>query len=279
MSMIYLLSETLPTTLEQIDWRTFWPMIKGALSAIAILIIGWMFAGWASRTVRKRLGDDKGIEVSATIRPLVVTILRYMILMITVYAAMKVAGIPPTGLLAVFGAAGLAIALAMQGTLSNIAAGIMLLFLKIFQVGDYILGPKVEGTVLEIGLFVTKIKNPSGVLVTIPNSQIWNSEVANFSAFGSRRIDVNIDVARTNDLEKALNILRATAAESELITEPESISAALIGYTQSAAKLQLRCWIAAKTFRADQSTLNVLFHEALKAGGITLPPLAFAEPV
>ena len=131
-----------------IEWETILPVIKNVFVALGVLIIGWIIARWADRAVRKRLGNAKGLQADDTFRPLIALLVRYAIILGALYAALDIAGVAPASLLAVFGAAGLAIALSVQGTLANVAAGLMLIFLRSIRVGEYIQTSNVEGSVL-----------------------------------------------------------------------------------------------------------------------------------
>lgn len=259
---------------KQIEWASFTPILVDIFAAIAVLIIGWFVAGWAERTVRKRLGNSKGLEVDDTIRPLLATIVRYGVVLATLYAALKVSGFPAAPLLAVFGAAGLAIALAAQGTLSNVAAGLMLIFLRSIRVGEYIQSPNVEGTVLEIGLFTTQIKSADGVFITVPNAQIWAVQIKNYSRYKTRRMDINIDIARDNDLAAAVEVLQNTLLTHDAVIAKDNAETAIAGFTQTAVTIQARCWFKSGNLRADTSAVRLALHQALQAEGFKLPPVA-----
>ena len=269
-----------PNPLTAIDYSAllgYAPLAVNILSALGIFILGWIVSRWASKTINTRLSDHRGLEVSPTIRPLIVTTVRYAILLAALYAALTTAGIPASSLLAVLGAAGLAIALAVQGTLSNIAAGIMLIFLKVFKVGEYIEGPNAEGTVLELGLFTTQIKRPDGVRSIVPNAQIWGSRVNNFSRHSIRRVDIDIDIARDNDVEAAMAALDTKMRDQDVLTEPDLASVIISGFKPNAVTLQVRCWLHGANYRADCSLMRAALHKALQDGKFKLPPIPLAE--
>jgi len=260
-----------------IEWTTILPIIKNIFVAIGILILGWIVARWADRVVRKRLGNAKGLQADDTFRPLIALLARYTIILGALYAALETAGVAPASLLAVFGAAGLAIALSVQGTLSNVAAGLMLIFLRSIRVGEYILTSNVEGTVLEIGLFTTEIKSADGIFITVPNAQIWSSQIKNFSRYKTRRIDINIEIARDNDLAVALDVLQQTLVEHPLVIAKDSAEAIVGGFTATAVNLQARCWLKSTNLRGNSSTVRLALHEALQAEGFKLPPLVVGK--
>ena len=263
---------------KQIEWASFTPIIIHIFAAITVLILGWIVAGWAERTVRRRLGNSKGLEVDDTIRPLLAMVVRYGVVLATMYAALQVSGFPAAPLLAVFGAAGLAIALAAQGTLSNVAAGLMLIFLRSIRVGEYIQTPNVEGTVLEIGLFTTEIRSPDGVFITAPNAQIWATQIKNFSRYKTRRVDINIDIARDNDLAAAVEILQKTLTTHDAVIAKDNAETAIAGFTQTAATIQMRCWFKSANLRADTSAVRLALHQALQVEGFKFPPIPLVNP-
>ena len=247
------------------------PIAINILTALGVFILGWIVSRWANKTIRTRLGNNKGLQANDTVRPLIATIVRYAIILAALYAALDIAGIPASSLLAVFGAAGIAIALAVQGTLSNIAAGIMLIFLRSMKVGEYIETPDVAGTVLEIGLFTTQIRRADGVFVSVPNAQLWGSQITNYSRFKSRRVDLNIELDRDNDLAAALQTVLDCLSKQSAIINKDVTEAVIFEYSPTTATLQSRFWISSKNLRADSSAISLAVHEALRSEGFKLP--------
>jgi len=254
------------------------PVVRDIFSALGVFILGWIVARWADRVVRKRLGNNKGLQADDTFRPLIAIIVRYAIILGALYAALDIAGVAPASLLAVFGAAGLAIALAVQGTLSNVASGLMIIFLRSIKVGEYIQTPDVEGSVLEIGLFTTEIKSPDGVLITVPNSQIWTKQIKNFSRFKTRRMDIILEIARDNDVGQALEVLQKTLGTHDLVIAADSAQTVISGFTPTSVQLQARCWLKADNLRNDVSQVRLALHESLRREGFKMPPLPATTP-
>src|SRR5580658_372254 len=158
------------------------------LSAVLILILGWTLASWAARWTR--MGLSRLHRFDETLKPLVASLVRYVILAATIIAVLQRFGVETTSLLAVFGAAGLAIGLALQGTLSNVAAGVMLLVLRPFHVGETseLLGTAgTKSTVREIGLFRTRVVTRDHIHLSIPNSTIFSATIANYTREPMRR--------------------------------------------------------------------------------------------
>ena len=143
------------------------------VGAIVLLVIGWTIAGWVRRGVRHAL--DRVPRIDETLKPFLAKLVWYLIMIFVLVAVLNQFGVQTTSLIAVLGAAGLAIGLALQGTLANVASGVMLLFLRPFNIGDYVDAGGIAGTVVEIGLFNTEIKTNIGLCLIVPNSTISSS--------------------------------------------------------------------------------------------------------
>src|SRR5690348_6661370 len=159
------------THLADVTWQWAETFLPRLLAAAAMLVAGFIVAGWVERALRRLLGGVG--HVDPTLKPILGAAARYTVVILTVIAALSQLGIQTASLLAVVGAAGLAVGLALQGTLSNIAAGIMLLWLRPFHLGDYIEVAGQSGAVQEIGLFVCQLKTFDGLFLFLPNSAIW----------------------------------------------------------------------------------------------------------
>jgi small conductance mechanosensitive channel len=164
-----------------------------AVGALVLLAVGWWIAGRAQRAMAGLLQRQSHID--AMLAGVISSIVRYTILIVVAVAVLGQLGIQTTSILAALGAAGLAIGLAMQGTLSNIAAGMMLLWLRPFRVGDYIDTGAVAGTVKELGLFATELHSWDGIYQFVPNSELWNKRIVNYSRLSTRLIDLAFGVA------------------------------------------------------------------------------------
>jgi small conductance mechanosensitive channel len=171
------------------------------IGALVILIIGWMIAAWAGRTTRKAL--EKSSNVDNTLAPFLSNIVRYVVLAMVLVAVLGQFGIETASLIAVLGTLGLAVGLAMQGTLSHFAAGVVLLILRPFKIGEFIDTGGQSGTVKEIGLFATVLTTVDGVFVYLPNGQLLNAALKNYSRAVTRRVDGTVGIAYGDDVEKA----------------------------------------------------------------------------
>ncbi|SEP99806.1 small conductance mechanosensitive channel [Devosia sp. YR412] len=177
------------------------------LTALVVLAAGWFLAKIVSRQVATLLSQK--LKRDVTIGPLVGQVIRYAVLFVTIIVVLGQFGVQTASILAVLGAAGLAVALALQGTLSNIAAGIMLLFLRPFNVGDYIDAEGTVGTVVEVGLFATILRTQEGVFLFAPNSKLSNARIINYTREPSRIVEMKFTVPRNADLAR----VRAALAE------------------------------------------------------------------
>lgn len=220
---------------DTLDWRltmndaavfgisTAWIIanVWSVLIALVVLAGGWIIArivsGYTSTLLSQKLKRD------VTIGPLVGQVVRYAILFVTIIIVLGQFGVETASILAVLGAAGLAVALALQGTLSNIAAGIMLLFLRPFNVGDYIDAEGTVGTVVEVGLFATLLRTQDGVFMFAPNSKLSNARIINYTREPSRIVEMKFTVPRNADLgrmrEALANGLGSPYAEQNAKTE------------------------------------------------------------
>src|SRR5262245_208497 len=168
--------------------------------ALVLLGAGVWLAHWTHRTLASALERH---HFDLTFRGILTALVRYTILLLAVLTAMQQLGLQTTSILAAVGAMLVAVGLALQGTLSNLAAGLMLLWLRPFRVGDAIETSSVAGTVVDVGLFATEIHRADGVYVFVPNADLWNKPLANLSRLPQRMIELKLTIARDEDVEVA----------------------------------------------------------------------------
>jgi small conductance mechanosensitive channel len=237
-------------------------------TALIVLVVGWMLAGLVSRYVGDLLHKTRRFD--KTIAPLFAHLVRYGIIAITLVVVLSQFGVQTASILAVMGAIGLAVALALQGTLSNIAAGVMLIWLRPFNVGEYIDGEGIAGTVVEIGLFGTRLRTYDGIYTFAPNSRLWDAKIVNYSREPRRMIETKVGIAYDADLKTARQTLLSIASgDKRVLAEPQPfVFVASLG--DSAVNLTMRCWVAG----SDWWQTNVDFIEqallALDAAGVEI---------
>jgi small conductance mechanosensitive channel len=238
------------------------------LSGLVIIILGFWFSGRISSIIRTRLSRIKSVD--ATLSPVIASVIRYVILLIAFVAGLGSFGIETTSIIAVIGAAGLAVGLALQGTLSNVAAGVMLLFLRPFKVGDWMETGTVSGTVNEIGLFSTIINTFDNIYISVPNSSIWGSIIINHSKYNTRRMDLDIGISYNTDLDYAEQTLMALATDVRVLTEPAP-QFLVVAYADSAITVRLRLYANVDTYFPLYWDMMRNIKPALDAAGIGIP--------
>lgn len=241
-----------------------------AAAALVILIVGWLLAKILRRTMRKPSFGGKRLDT--TLRPILASAVFYVIIAMTLYAFLIKLGVPAQSLLAVFGAAGLAIGLALKDTLSNVASGVMMLTLRPLQVGEFVEGPNATGTVTEVGLFATTLKNPEGIFIYIPNRQMWVNRVQNFNRHTERKLLVDIGVGYGTDLPRAQDIvIKTLSALADVKDGPTPPECFVMSFGDSAVNLSCRCWLPADNWLARASEARVAIKTALDKAGIEIP--------
>lgn len=186
---------------------------------LVILLVGLFLAGWLSRAVAGAL--SRSVRLDPTVRAPIVAIVKYLVVIMTLVIALGQVGVQMTSLLAILGAAGLAIGLALQGTLANIAAGIMLLWLRPFRVGDYVETAAFAGTVREIGLFVSHLETFDGLFIFAPNSTLWNVWLRNHSRASGRVLAWTVTMPRDVPLAEVRSVLSRLGGPAERLLRTE----------------------------------------------------------
>ena len=241
------------------------------LGAVVTLVIGYQLAGWASRLTTHAM--QRATHIDPVFHGLPGKAVRVAILVVTLIAVLNRFGVETTSLIALMGAAGLAIGLALQGTLSNVAAGVMLLVFRPFRIGDAV---KVDGTVYvidSVGFFICKAHLPDGPAAFLPNAKIWGQTIVNLSVTDQdkRRIDEVYGIGYGDDIGAALGILGAVAAaEGRVLTEPAPlIKVESLG--DSSVNILFRVWTARTDWWDTKLDLLRACKEGLDQGGISIP--------
>jgi small conductance mechanosensitive channel len=239
------------------------------VAAVLILILGWTAAGWLAAWMRRILSRARHFD--ETLKPITVSVVRYTVLIVTLLAVLNRFGVQTTSLIAVIGAAGLAVGLAIQGALSNVAAGVMLLLLRPFRVGDYIDVGGTGGTVRAIGLFTTEMISPDLVYIAMPNSQIFSGTITNYSREPTRRINFTVGIDYSDDIETAQKIvIGVMESEPRVLKDPKPI-APVGALGASSVDIIVRCWVRNSDYWDVFFELQKAVKLALDAGGITIP--------
>jgi small-conductance mechanosensitive channel len=240
------------------------------VQAVLILLIGFWIASRLARVMHKTLSRSPHFD--ATLKPLIESIVLWAVRGITVIAVLAQFGVQTASIIAVLGAAGLAIGLALQGTLQNIAAGTMLLVLRPFRNGDYITaGSAVAGTVEEIGLFTTTLTSADGIYVCVPNNQIWGQPITNFSRNATRRMEITVGVSLDDDLDAAMNALRSHVAGDKRVLDTPAPEVMVKQVSDSAVIVNVRVWSLRENYWSLYWDMQRSVKETVEAVGCSLP--------
>ena len=238
------------------------------IGALVVLFVGWSVAAWLSRLIERRLTAS---EFDLTLTKFFATMARYLVLILVVLSCLRFFGVDTTSFAAVLAAAGFAIGLALQGTLSNFSAGVMLLAFRPFKVGDVVTIAGQTGIVDAIELFTTKLDSFDNRRFVIPNSEIFGSVIENISFHSTRRVDVSVGTDYGADLDKTREILESTANAIEKRLPDKDTQVVLQELGDSAIGWQVRVWTNAADYWDvfQQLTRNVKAN--LDASGIGIP--------
>ncbi len=241
------------------------------IGAIVTLIVGALAAGWVARLIDQTMRRSSRID--PVFHNLPGKIVRVAILIFTLVAVLNRFGIETTSLIAVLGAAGLAVGLALQGTLSNVAAGVMILFFRPFKIGDVVQLASDVYIIDAVGFFICKGHLADGPTVFIPNSKIWGQTIINLSVTDNdiRRIDESYSIAYTDNIGTALAILKQVVADDAriLATPAPLIKVDKLG--DSSVNILFRVWTSRSDWWDTKLDLVQVCKEALEAGGCSIP--------
>jgi small conductance mechanosensitive channel len=241
------------------------------LAAVLILAIGWWLSKRLSRWTRTAL--DRVHHFDETLKPLIASLVRYAVLVAAVIAVLERFGVETASLITLVGAAGLAVGLALQGTLSNVASGVMLLVLRPFKIGDWITVSTVNqsGTVREIGLFTTILISADQSYVSLPNSAIFSSPIINASREPLSRLNFTIGVDVASDTDAALKIIADALNADQRILKVPPPATAIASLKEYAVELLVRCWVHNADGEAVTFDLQKTIRDRFRRAGIAAP--------
>lgn len=238
------------------------------IGAIAVLIVGRWVAGLLRRAVTRGL---ERARIDPTLTPFLAGITYYVALAVVLIAVLGLFGIETTSLVAVLGAAGLAVGLALQGTLSNFSSGVMLLVFRPFSKGDFVEVAGVKGSVQRVGIFTTTLSTPDNVRIIVPNSSIYGAIITNYSSNETRRNDLVFGVSYADDLGDAEDaIRRVLAADSRVLKEPEPV-VAVAELADSSVNFVVRPWCQKDDYWPLRFDLTRRIKQELESSGCSIP--------
>ncbi len=238
------------------------------VGAIAVLIIGSMVAKMVRRAVRKGLTAR---NVDATLVPFFASMVYYALSAFVFVAVLGLFGVEVASIIAMLGAAAFAVGLALQGTLSNFAAGVMLLLFRPFRVGEVVEISGMIGKVHEIGIFATHLNTGDNVRIIVPNGTVWGATIKNFATNDDRRVDMVVGVDYGDNLQTATDIIaRVVAADPRVLQDP-AVTIAVSELADSSVNFVVRPWCKKEDYWALKFDLTRKFKEELEAGGCSIP--------
>ena len=253
----------IPETLQP-----YLPLLTGALTAIAIFVVGWIVSKWA-RSVT--LGQIRKRQLDEALGRFIANIVQYSVLAAAVIAALGAVGIETTSLVAIFASAGLAVGLALQGSLSNFASGVMVLFFRPFELGDVVTAGGHTGKVDDIGLFVTTLITPDNLKIMVPNSSVTGGSITNITTLGTRRGTVEVGVAYGADVAQVMGILESAAKRADLVHADPGPAVAFVGLGASSIDFAVHCWTDSATYLGMLHNVRTSVYDALNEAGIDIP--------
>lgn len=248
--------------------QALWIALKIVL-AIAIYYVGKLITSWILRIMDRAFTRR---EVEASLRTFLRSMVKVVMTILVVLAAIQTLGINTTSFLAIFASAGLAVGMALSGTLQNFAGGVIILLLRPYRVGDYITAQGQSGTVRAIGLFSTQLSTSDNRTIYVPNSSISTDIVDNYSQPTTRRVDWNITISYGDDIDVARQaILEILNSDSRVLTEPAAPMVVLKELGDSAVLLLVRCWVANQDYWNLYYEINEKIYKQLPLKGINFP--------
>jgi small conductance mechanosensitive channel len=238
------------------------------IAAIAILVIGRWIAKALASFVRKLMNKAK---VDAMLRRFVGNVVYVALLTFVVLAAINQLGIQTTSFIAVIGAAGLAIGLALQGSLSNFASGMLIIIFRPYKVGDYIEAGGTAGTVEEVQIFTTVLRSPDNKTIIVPNAQIMGGTITNYSAKPQRRVDLVASVGYNDNLDKVKQVLIDILAKDERVLKDPAPTIAIMELADSSINFVVRPWVNASDYWPLYFDLNERIKKRFDEEGISIP--------
>lgn len=248
------------------EWFAFYGL--RIIAAIAIFVIGrWVAKGLRS-TLKRVMTKNK---VDQTLISFMCSIVYAVLIVFVVIAVLNQIGIQTTSLVAILGAAGLAIGLALQGSLSNFAAGVMMIIFRPFKAGDYIEGGGVSGTVEEVQIFTTFLTTPDNKTVIVPNSKIMSDNIINYSTKCTRRIDLTVGVGYGDDLDRARAVIQQVMdAETRILTDPAPMIV-VKELSESSVNFSIRPWVMTGDYWEVYFDLVENIKKSFDREGISIP--------
>ena len=268
--------EDVVSTAMGFDWNEVWQMVKtqgvdlGINIALAILIfyVGKVVVGFIIRALGKVM---QARDVDKTLETFLSNFLRMALMVVVIIAAISQIGIQTTSFIAIFGAAGLAVGLALQGSLSNFAAGVLIVLFRPYRVGDFVEAAGIAGSVEQVQILTTILKTPDNKQIIVPNSQIMDSVITNYSANDTRRVDMVFGVSYSDDLDKVHSVLKEMVEAEDRILDDPACTIAVSELADSSVNFVVRPWVKTADYWGVHFDLTEAIKKRFDKEGISFP--------
>ena len=251
------------------DMGGWMPLILNAGRALLVIVVGWIVAAWAGRVVRKRLNAIP--QMDPTLGNFIGSMVKWGLLVVVLIMVLGIFGVQATSLVAILGAASLAIGLALQGTLSDLAAGFMLILFRPYKLGDYVDIGGTAGTVKDLNMFVTELVTPDNVQIIVPNGQAWGAIITNYSGHDTRRVDLVFGIDYGDSADAAMQIILDLARTDARVMDDPAPWAKVTNLGDSSVDITTRIWCAAADYWDLKFDMTKGVKEAFDAKGISIP--------
>ncbi len=236
--------------------------------ALAIFFVGKWLCG-VVQSMFTKVCEKRNIDVSLS--RFASSVLYYLMMAVVVVAALSKLGVPTTSVIAILGAASLAVGLALQGSLANFAAGVMILLFRPFKTGDVVDGGGVAGVVVGIDMLSTEMKSFDGKKMIVPNGKFLDSVITNINAYPSRRVDIEFSISYDDDVDAAREIVVGILAKDERVLPDPAVTVAVLNFGDSSIDMVARPWVAPSDWWPVLSETREKLKKAFDANGITIP--------
>jgi small conductance mechanosensitive channel len=239
-----------------------------AIAAILILLIGWIVAKGIRTVIRRVMAKA---HIDGTLISFISSLVYMIVMAFVIIAALSQLGVQTASFVAVVGAAGLAVGLALQGSLSNFAAGVLMIIFKPFKAGDYIEGAGVAGVVEELGIFTTLLKSPDNKAIIVPNGKLAGDNIVNYNTNPTRRLDLLVRVSYGDDIDKVKRVLAQILAADDRVMKEPTVAIGVVALGVTGIELAVRVWVRTSEYGDVQFAVLENIKRTFDAEGICIP--------
>ena len=243
-------------------------LLVKVILALIVMIIGYRIVNALEKRLKK---PGKFSRLDASVKSFIISFITIALKILLMIIVLSIVGVPMASLVTIVGSCAVAIGLALQGGLSNIAGGLMILIFKPFKVGDFINSNGMEGTVKSITMFYTTLVTVDNKVIQLPNGNLSNSNITNYSANEKRRVDINLSVSYSSDIDKVKKVINDVIKKHELILEDEDKFVRLTKHDESALIFTLRVWVLTKDYWTVYFDLLEDIKKEFDKNGIEIP--------